>query len=362
MADLRLAWFDDVAAVRPAWQRLAAAGSNIFATWEWSVTWLRHIAPGVTPMIAAAGADERMPAVLVALYCGAHAGLPALRLVGDGLGSRVGPIRAAGDDKLAATALIAAVAAARGRHILFVGEGFPGEERWESVLPGGSHHRESSPVLAINGVSWEEYLSSRSGNFRQQVRRRERRLHEHYQVTVRLADEASVTTDMETLFRLHAARWREGGSAAFAGPRKAFHREFAGIALARGWLRLWVLELDGRPAAAWYGFRYGGAEWYYQSGRDPDLDAESVGFVLMSHTIRAAMQDGMDEYRFLLGDERYKGRFASHDPGEVTVVAPTRPLGSVALRAALARRRARRAVSAVAGSGRRTAAAPVVSS
>jgi CelD/BcsL family acetyltransferase involved in cellulose biosynthesis len=76
----------------------------------------------------------------------------------------------------------------------------------------------------------------------------------------------------------------------------------------------------------------------------------------MSHTIRAAMHDGMSEYRFLLGDERYKGRFATDDKGEVTVVAPTRPLGSVALRAALARRSARRAVQGLLGSPPRAAA------
>jgi CelD/BcsL family acetyltransferase involved in cellulose biosynthesis len=342
---VRLVWSDDIEAARAAWQRLAGAGRNIFATWEWSHTWLRHLAPSVTPMIAAGATDGSRPAVLVPLYCGTHGGVPALRLLGDGLGSRVGPIRAPGDDRLAAAVLAEAVATAPGRHILFVGESFPGEERWESVLPGSSHHREASPVLPIAGTSWEEYLASRSSNFRQQVRRRERRLRRGHDVSFRLADERSLDDDMETLFALHAARWSAGGSAAFAGSRKAFHREFSRSALARGWLRLWILELDGRAAAAWYGFRYGGVEWYYQSGRDPALDAESVGFVLMSHTIRAAIEDGMREYRFLLGDERYKGRFTGDDPGEVTVVAPTRPLGSLALRAALARRRSRRVLS-----------------
>jgi CelD/BcsL family acetyltransferase involved in cellulose biosynthesis len=259
----------------------------------------------------------------------------------------VGPIRVPGDDAQAAAALAQAVATAPGRHILFVGEGFPGHEHWETVLRGASHDRDSSPVLDISGASWDEYLATRSSNFRQQVRRRERRLYERHDVTLRLADARSLASDMETLFALHADRWRDGGSTAFCGRRKDFHREFAKLALARGWLRLWILELDGAPAAAWYGFRYGDAEWFYQSGRDPALDAESVGFVLMAHTIRAAVEDGMSKYRFLLGHEPYKGRFASGDNGEVTIVAPTRPLGTVALRAALARRRMRRLTGAI---------------
>ena len=44
------------------------------------------------------------------------------------------------------------------------------------------------------------------------------------------------------------------------------HRELAFEALAQGWLRLWLLELDGEPAAAYYGsalrgLRVGHAGW-----------------------------------------------------------------------------------------------------
>ena len=116
------------------------------------------------------------------------------------------------------------------------------------------------------------------------------------------------------LFALHrAARGRADSS--FAGAAAAFHREFAAYALAHGWLRLWFLELDGRPRAAWYGFRFAGVESYYQAGRDPECRDASVGFVLLAHSIRAALDDGIREYRFLRGDEPYKYRFAESDPG-----------------------------------------------
>jgi CelD/BcsL family acetyltransferase involved in cellulose biosynthesis len=36
-----------------------------------------------------------------------------------------------------------------------------------------------------------------------------------------------------------------------------------------------------------------------------------VGFVLMAHTVRDALDSGVHEYRLLLGDEAYKGRFAN---------------------------------------------------
>ncbi len=86
------------------------------------------------------------------------------------------------------------------------------------------------------------------------------------------SDSASPSTrirlqdDLTVLFALHRARWGEGSPFLRF---EAFHREFAAVALERGWLRLWFLELDDRPAAAWYGFRFAGVESYYQAGRDP---------------------------------------------------------------------------------------------
>jgi CelD/BcsL family acetyltransferase involved in cellulose biosynthesis len=74
--------------------------------------------------------------------------------------------------------------------------------------------------------------------------------------------------------------------------------------------------------AAWYGFRFAGAEWFYQSGRDPAYDRLSVGFVLMAHTIRTALEEGMREYRLLRGGESYKQRFSDGDAPVDTLVLP----------------------------------------
>ena len=177
-------------------------------------------------------------------------------------------------------------------------------------------HREESPTLTIGGRSFDEFLASRSRNFREQVRRRERKLRREHEVEIRLSDAERLDADLDTLFRLHEARWSEGESEALSGARASASTATSPAgALERGWLRLWVLEADGAPRAAWYGFRFAQMDWYYQSGRDPEWERQSVGFVLLSHTIRQAFDDGMLEYRLLRGGEEYKGRFASDDPG-----------------------------------------------
>jgi CelD/BcsL family acetyltransferase involved in cellulose biosynthesis len=63
--------------------------------------------------------------------------------------------------------------------------------------------------------------------------------------------------------------------------------------------------------------------------------------VLYCHAIREAMADGMREYRFLLGAEAYKWRFADHDPGLERVVLPTGAAGRAALAFQVTRRAGR---------------------
>jgi CelD/BcsL family acetyltransferase involved in cellulose biosynthesis len=206
-------------------------------------------------------------------------------------------------------------------------------------LRGRLLRRESSPVIARPPGGWEEYLAGRSRNLRSQLGRKRRKLERDNGLAFSLCDDpARLDADLEVLYRLHRARWGEEGSGALSGARATFHRDFARTALERGWLRLWLAEADGKAVAAWYGFRFGGAESYYQSGRDPEWERSSVGLVLLAHTMEQAMNDGMREYRLLRGGEGYKGRFATDDPG-VETVAVGRGIGrAVALGGAAAAR------------------------
>jgi len=196
-------------------------------------------------------------------------------------------------------------------------EQLPGREDWCSLLGGRHWRREACPVLAIPDGGWEAYLDGRSRNFRQQLARRRRALEAAGRVAFRLADEISLERDLDSLFALHAARW-SGRRTDFGDT--AFHHDVARTALDRGWLRLWLLELDGRPVAAWHGFHVGPAVSYYQAGRDPAFERYSVGFVLLAHTIEAACAEGAAEYRFGRGAEPFKYRFTDTDPGLESVV------------------------------------------
>ena len=256
-----------------------------------------------------------------------------LRFVGHGPADQLGPVCAPADRERVAQALRPLLADRRWRADLLVGDRVSGAEGWSEQTGGTVLHAEPSPTLAIDGRSWDEFLASKSKNFRDQVRRRERKLAKSHELSFRLTDAARLDEDMGTLLRLHSARW-EDESAAFEPELEAFHRDFAAVALERGWLRLWLAEVDGSPVAAWYGLRYADCECFYQSGRDPAWDDHSVGFILLAHTIRSAFEDGMREYRFLRGGDAYKGRFADADPGVETILVGRGSLGRPAVAAA----------------------------
>lgn len=328
----RIAALSDFDAIGEQWSELAAAGGDVFATWEWATTWWRHFGAGrQLDLTGCYDEDDRLVGILP-FYRTSARPLRVTRLVGYPVGSRSHPVCAPEDRATTARGLVAAL---RGQHAdLFIGEGFPADEGWSDYLAGTAVASVPSPTLSLKPYdSWGEYLASRSSNFRQDLKRKERKLARDHDVVFRQTvslDELG--HDIDTFLVLHFARWATRSNF-LKDSSVAFHRSFAHVAFERGWLRLWFLELDGAPAAAWYGFRFAGIETYFQAGRAPADSGSSLGIVLLAHTIREALADGIGEYRFGPGGSPYKYRFTDTDPGLRTLILPLSARGRIAIRA-----------------------------
>ncbi len=330
--------FEELGSRREAWSELALRSGNVFATCEWLETWLRHYGGAVEPLLVECrrGGD---PFAMLPLCAVRRGPLRFLRFLGFGAGDVLGPVCAPGDGALAARALGAAIDEIGPR--LLLAENLPAGEL-ATELGGTVVQRVANPRLDFEGATWEEYLATRSRNVREKVRRSARKLERAHEVSYRLADAGAVDSQFDQLLRLHAMRWGED-SPFVQEPVAGFHRDLAHALAARGWLRLWLMELDGEPAAAWYGYRFGGTEFFYQGGRDPRFDPLSVGFLMLTWTIKSAFDDGLRRYAFLRGDEPYKDRFASADEGLETRLCGRGPIGgavAAAMRSAPLRRRA----------------------
>jgi CelD/BcsL family acetyltransferase involved in cellulose biosynthesis len=323
-------------AVRDEWETMAERSVNVFGTWEWASAWWRHFGSSAELLPVRCRSREGEEFALLPLYLRRVGGVRIVRLVGHGPADELGLLCAPENQADAGAALQVALDDVRAD--VFVGETVRGPE-WPRLLQATVLSVEATPALSLNGRTWDDFLAARSSNFRRQVRRRELALRAHG-LRYRLCNNrARLDRDLDLLFALHRQRWRHGESQFTR--HEAFHRHFATLAYERGWLRLWFLELNGAAVAAWYGLRYGDVDWYYQAGRDHAWDRCGVGFVLLTHSIREAMADGVREYRFGRGDEEYKKRFTA-DESTVETIALARGLKGRLAVAAVQQTRARR--------------------
>jgi CelD/BcsL family acetyltransferase involved in cellulose biosynthesis len=160
------------------------------------------------------------------------------------------------------------------------------------------------PYIELPG-DWQRYLATLTPTRRQTLGRKERNLQRHHAATITHYDSESFAEGWKALLRLHGQRWV--GAGAFRDPRlECLNRRFATELAARHGLWLATLDLEGEPAAVWYGFASGDTVYFYQSGRDPRWDRQSVGMVLMGAMIRRAIERGYRRFDFLRGEEAYK--------------------------------------------------------
>lgn len=342
LGDLRIVPLPGLEQLREQWMALGRESGNPFLTWEWATTWWSHFGNGCEQRILGCEDGDGELVAIVPLYVHSRRPARALRQIGHFPADQLGPV--------CAPERAAAVTAALREHLaeqrdwdLLLWERVPSEAGIAAASDVRQLGSEPMPELAIEAGSWDEFLASKSKNFRGQARNYESRLVRDHGLEFRLCDDpARLGDDLDTLFHLHQQGWEaRDQKGAFPPHLASFHRDLAPAALAGGFLRLWLAYLDGEPAAAWYGFRLGAADWYYQGGRDPSRARDSVGFVLMVQTLRDAVESGSRTYKLLLGAEEYKKRF-SNQTTSVESVALTRSFrGRIAVSATQAQHRLR---------------------
>jgi CelD/BcsL family acetyltransferase involved in cellulose biosynthesis len=301
--------------LRQEWDDLLSESSAdcLFLTWEWMTSWWRHLGGDRTLYVVEVRDRNRL--VGLAPFMISHG---RLEFMGTG---------AVGSDYLDLIArresereVIEAIA----RNLETTGLNL----RFSHILTGSLVHRLSErlrtrgyriferkinvcPFMKLEGQTWDSFLSTLGSRHRENVRRRIRKLPADASFG-QTATEADLQQNLPTLIDLHNRRWdtRGGSDALREGPVQDFHREFTGLALDRGWLRLFVLKIGDFPAAAVYAFHRKGRALYYQAGVSPEHNGMSLGLVALGLSIQQALKEGAVEYDLLHGDEEYKALWA----------------------------------------------------
>ena len=161
-------------------------------------------------------------------------------------------------------------------------------------------------------ATWDDYLADISKSHRKQLRQLERRVLESDRVRWHRAQSlAELKQAWPVLVDLHQRRRRSLGEPGCFASRifHDFHHEVAGRLLKRGQLRVSWMELDGSPAAAEYHAADAKATYAYQGGVDPDRLTEEPGRLSTILCLRAAIEEGHNQFDFLRGDEPYKAHW-----------------------------------------------------
>jgi CelD/BcsL family acetyltransferase involved in cellulose biosynthesis len=326
-----------LSAFRADWDRLLAVDhpGAPFRSFEWTSAWWNHLARGDDWLLVARRDGELVGLLPLearrTLLGGLELGLTAGGIVGSDF---VGVIARPDDAESCARAFAEWLTASSADRVRL--DDLLANDPLVQALPYAQVTPRHRCLLVDTRGDFSAYLAARPSGVGAQWRRRDRFLMRQPGARLeRLATPAEVARGLELLFALHRARWaEEGGSDAIDDARvEAFHREAAGALAARGWARIYLLEVSGAPRAALYGFAHAHRFAYYQAGYDPEWRARSVGTVLLGHVIRDCFTEGRAEFDFLRGDEAYKQAWAT---GERRTVRLELSTGGV--RAALRRR------------------------
>lgn len=154
--------------------------------------------------------------------------------------------------------------------------------------------------------TWEDYLAGLSKKDRHELRRKFRRLEalpdwRWYSVTgqEQVAERLGDFIELMRLSKVDKDQWMTPAREQF------FHRITQRMSQDDR-LRLFFMEIEGRPVATSLCFDYDSSRLLYNSGYNPEYSYYSVGLLLDALCLREAIEQDMGYFDFLRGDEPYK--------------------------------------------------------
>lgn len=174
---------------------------------------------------------------------------------------------------------------------------------------------EATAILRVRIEStWDEYLKTRDSHVRSELKRKLRNVEKLSAVEwVVATTPESCTRLLPDVFRIEARSWKEAAGTSFLSDKGAgpFYEGLAYRAAERGWLRLYLLYVDGNPVAHLYGIVYKNEYLALKTSYDESAKSLSPGAALMAYALRDAFAQGYDAFDFLGVESRWKAELAN---------------------------------------------------
>jgi CelD/BcsL family acetyltransferase involved in cellulose biosynthesis len=132
---------------------------------------------------------------------------------------------------------------------------------------------------------------------------------------IHLTEPEQIGESLESIVSAQISRFLASNRVSpLVGPeRRTFLRQLSDLLSHTGWLKISQLEIDGRPVAWNYGFRFGGSWFWYLPTFQMEYEHVSPGSCLLRLMVEEGARDASLRWLDLgLGDEPYKERFANN--------------------------------------------------
>ncbi len=172
-------------------------------------------------------------------------------------------------------------------------------------------NRQPSRLLSLP-ASWEELEKSHGGNWRSNMRRKQKKMDTEHQGRVLIGGrDVPFDVAFQALLELHGQRWTLAESLFLRERTQRFHHRYTGRCAAENRMMIVLLELDGQFQAATYSLIHDNKAWFYQAGWNQNYKDISIGKLALAWTIRHAIERGLREFDFLPVDYSYKQEWAN---------------------------------------------------
>lgn len=326
--DIRIQSIDSLQGLEPLWSELETrAPCSFFCSWGWIGTWLASLPHNVSPSLVQIFAAERL--IGLAVICRNSIRYPLFK--SDGL--FVHETGSLDFDRLTIEYNNLVIEPEFEASLPRVFAAFRKHFDWHEVrvsgidtrlLPAFRHAAEENNLECVirdtkpcNSVELQglreansDYLSALSRNTRYQVRRSIREYEKRGALQLTVAhDLATAGEFMEQLRRLHQDYWTARGQpGAFSTVWvRGFHDTLVKERFPHGEIQLMRVTCGDEPIAYLYNFVYRDKIYCYQSGLVYENNSHlKPGLVAHALAIQHNLDDGLNSYDFLMGNERYK--------------------------------------------------------
>jgi CelD/BcsL family acetyltransferase involved in cellulose biosynthesis len=182
------------------------------------------------------------------------------------------------------------------------------------------------PIVRID-TTWEGYLATRPSQVSRELKRKVRKLERDWKATWTIASTpAECSAAMESIWEIERKSWKEAEGTSLTSEEDAIrlYQDFAPRFAAEGWLRIYLLHLNGVPAAHILGAEFRREYYALKTSYDQQFRQASPGQALFFTALRDSFERKLTVFDFLGDESRWKNELANDWRKHVNICAHAR--------------------------------------